>query len=200
MILFIEREEIFKEESSLFVGSNVGDSEKRIKYFEFGVIGEKNLASEFHLTFFSGCDGGQAAAVLIIFAVFDFGEIEILIKTRNKINFAKLSFVVFEEDFVTFGCEKIGDDLFGLGADFGGIFTNRGSRRDFGKAGETANGAKAETMLRGDAVLLESGEMFFGTIAFVLLERIFGVFFGEINHVVVTSDFGKNGGGGDFFD
>lgn len=55
-------------------------------------------------------------------------------------------------------------------------------------------------MLGANAELCEGLFVGGGAVADVLFETVARVFLGEINHVVITSDFGDDGGGGDFFD
>ena len=76
--MLVEGEEILENESSLVVGSDSGDGEMGVKKIVLGVIGEENLAGEFHLTLFLASDGGEAVAMMAVFTVFDFGKIEIL--------------------------------------------------------------------------------------------------------------------------
>ena len=54
-------------------------------------------------------------------------------------------------------------------------------------------------MLGGETVLINGCEVRFGAVTNVLVEAVFWVFGGEIHHVIVTGDFGNDGGGGDGF-
>ena len=79
----VEGEEILDNKSSLVVGSNSSDGKMRIERIVLGVIGEENLAGEFHLTLFSECDGGETVAAIVVLAIFNLGEIEILVLARD---------------------------------------------------------------------------------------------------------------------
>ena len=53
-------------------------------------------------------------------------------------------------------------------------------------------------MLWGEAVLVNGCEMGFGAVADVLVKMIVWVLGGEVDHIVITGDFGDDRGGGDF--
>lgn len=55
-------------------------------------------------------------------------------------------------------------------------------------------------MLFNETVFVDSLDMGFGAVTDVLIETVFWVFSGELYHVLVASDFGDDGGGGDFAD
>ena len=52
-------------------------------------------------------------------------------------------------------------------------------------------------MFVGETILINSCDVNFGAVANVLVEVVFWVLFREFYHVVVASDFGDDGGGGD---
>ena len=54
-------------------------------------------------------------------------------------------------------------------------------------------------MFGAGAVFLEGGAMLSGTVTDMFFKTIFGVLLGEINHIFITSDFGDDTGGRNFF-
>lgn len=51
-----------------------------------------------------------------------------------------------------------------------------------------------------ETVFIDCLNVRFGAVANMLVEAVFWIFFGEFNHVVVTSNFSNNGCSGDFTD
>ncbi len=70
----------------------------------------------------------------------------------------------------------------------------------FCKAGEGFTGFKRFAMFGSETIFVDGGEMGFGTIADMLVETVGGVFWCEVDHIMVTGDFGDDGGGGDSFE
>ena len=53
-------------------------------------------------------------------------------------------------------------------------------------------------MFGGEAILIDGFDVGFSAVADVVVESVFWVFFGKFNHIVISSDFGDDGGGRDF--
>lgn len=55
-------------------------------------------------------------------------------------------------------------------------------------------------MFGGEAMFVDGGDVSFGAVTDMFVEAVVWVFFGEVHHVVVTSDFGDDGSGGNGFE
>lgn len=55
-------------------------------------------------------------------------------------------------------------------------------------------------MFGSETILIDSFDVSFSTVTDVFVKTVFWVFFGEFDHVIVTGDFGDDGGGGNFTD
>ena len=89
----------------------MGDGEEGAHGFKIGVlVFEVGLGCEVHLLQLGGSDGVEAGAVEGGFAVFDFGEVDMVVFDANKIDFVEMSFVVLFDDGVTVLFEIIGDE------------------------------------------------------------------------------------------
>ena len=130
------------------------------------------------------------------FAVFDFGEVDFVVFYTNDVDFVEVGFVVAGDDGVAVIYEIISNERLGLFTFGGGVFVRLGF---FCKTGEGLAGFKRFAMFGGEAVFVDGGEMRFGTIADMLVETVGGVFWCKVDHIVVTGDFGDDGGGGDSF-
>lgn len=116
---------------------------------------------------------------------------------RDNIDFVKVSFVVpCDNDVALFG-EIIRDSGFGLLADFGSVFLSGGGRFEIR---EGLAGFERFTMLGCETAFIDGGDMSFGAIADVLVKTVVGILGGEVFHILITSDFGDDGSGGDFAD
>ena len=55
-------------------------------------------------------------------------------------------------------------------------------------------------MFRSETILVNCFNMSFGAVADMFVEIVFWIFLGELNHIIVTSDFGNDGSSGYFAD
>lgn len=113
----------------------------------------------------------------------------------DDVDFVEEGFVIAGDDGMAVLFEVISDELFGALAYVGGVLLRLGWCCE---AGEGFTGLERLAVFWGEAVLIDSIDVSFGAVADVLVEAIFGVFFGKRYHIIVTGDFGDNGGGGDF--
>ena len=131
------------------------------------------------------------------FAVFDFGKVDMVVFGADDVDFVKIGFVVLFDDGVSVLFEICGNELLGLFANRSGVFARLLFWRE---AGERFAGFEGFAVFFCQAVLIDSGDVRFGTVADVFIEPIFWVVGSEVYHIVVTSNFSDDGGGGDFAD
>lgn len=150
-----------------------------------------------HLVEFGFGDSVETGAASRGFAVFDFGEVDIIVFDRNEINFVKMSLVILFENSVAVLRKIGGDGLFGGVAGGSGVFV---ARFGYSEVAERFTRLEGTAVFRGEAVLINSGNVGFGAIADMVFETIVWVFGVEVCHVLVAGDFGDDGGGRDFAD
>lgn len=128
-------------------------------------------------------------------AVFDFGEIDMVVFGADDVDFVEESLMVAGDDGVAVSFEIISDESFGFLADVGGVLLGFDC---WCEAGKGFAWFERFAVLWGEAVFIDSIDVSLGAVADMLVESVFGVFFGEINHIVIAGDFGDNGSGRDF--
>ena len=115
----------------------------------------------------------------------------------NNVDFIEIGFMISSDNGVAVCSEIISDGRFGLLSDFGSVFL-----RIF-RCFEIRNGFawfKGFAMFRCETVFINGGDVNFGAIADVFFKTIVRIFSGEIFHILITSNFGYNRGGGNFAD
>lgn len=55
-------------------------------------------------------------------------------------------------------------------------------------------------MLQSEAILINCFDMSFGAVANMFVKTVFRELVSELYHVIISSDFGNDGSGGDFTD
>ena len=151
-----------------------GGGEEGLVGFELGVVIFKiRCGGKMHSVLFFCSDSSKRRAVRIGLAVFDFGEVDIIIFSRDEVDFVEMSFVVVFDDGVTVLGKVVGDGLFGLRALGGGVF---GAGGDWLEAREGFAGFERFAVFVGEAVLVDGGSVSFGAIADVLVKMVIGVF------------------------
>ena len=89
----------------------MGDGEERAHGFKFGVlVFEVGLGSEVHLLQLGGGDGVEAGAVKRGFAVFDFGEEDVVVFYGDEVDFVEMGFVVLFDESVALLLEISSDE------------------------------------------------------------------------------------------
>ena len=81
-----------------------------------------------HSVLFVGGDSVEWGAVMIGFAVFDFGEVNVVVLNTDEVDFVEVGFVVSGYDGVAVLFEVGRDAIFGFTSDVGGVFLGLGSR------------------------------------------------------------------------
>ena len=87
----------------------------------------------------------------------------------------------------------VSDDRFGFLAFICGVFI--GSEFFGRESGEGFTGFEGFAVLRSEAVFIDGFDVRFGAVADVFVESVFGVLGGELDHVVISCDFGDDGSG-----
>ena len=113
----------------------------------------------------------------------------------DDVDFIKEGLVIAGNDSVAVIFKINGDKLFGTSAYVGGVLLGFVCWCEF-KKGFTW--FERFAVLWGEAVFVNGCDVGFGAVADVLVETIFGVFFGKRYHIIVTGDFSDDGSGGDF--
>ncbi len=122
-----------------------------------------------HLLQLGRGDSFEAVAMNRRFAVFDFGKINIIGFCRDDVDFIEECLVVSFNNCVIVAFQIIGDGLFGLSADVGGIFAgfcnSLESRKRF-------TWFERFAMLVGETIFVNGIDVRFGAITNVFFETV----------------------------
>ena len=113
----------------------------------------------------------------------------------DNIDFVEESLMVAGDDSMTVLFKIISDELFSVFAYGSGVLFGFNCRCE---AEEGLTGFERFTVFWGETIFINSCDVSFGAVADVLVKSVLGVFIGEVYHIMITGDFGDNGGGGDF--